>query len=325
MKNKTKIKNLVKLNPFSLDKINYSNKKPVTIKNTNINPKIKIQTRNKIINENLDKAFFNKTLNNFRNTNLFIRKSNSQKKQLELSINEINDDIIRKVENQFKIINSEEYMKKLLKMFENFQKELIFQIEVECDENKMKKILKSNFENIIQYFWNFFSFYENKCTNFIISLKKMIKDLISKINYNLINNNGNNQSEKSNQIINNYTNNNNNNIIIFDENKKKHFFNEEENIVNLINNLSSNIRLRNKQYKSSFINIANLIDFSNTKLVELKNKLSSVYTNIIPKYKSNLDLKNLNDSISDIDNLYSININLIQEVKLIDDNQKSFF
>ena len=325
MKNKTKIKNLVKLNPFSLDKINYSNKKPVTIKNTNINPKIKIQTRNKIFNENLDKAFFNKTVNNFGNTNLFIRKSNSQKKQLELSINEIYDDIIRKVENQFKMINSEEYMKKLLKMFEIFQKELIFQIEGECDENKMKKILKSNFENIIQYFWNFFSFYENKCTNFIISLKKMIKDLISKLNYNSINNNGNNQSEKSNQIINNFTNNNNNNIIIFDENKKKHFFNEEENIVNLINNLSSNIRLRNKQYKSSFINIANLIDFSNTKLIELKNKLSSVYTNIIPKYKSNFDLKHLNDSISDIDNLYSININLIEEVKLIDDNQKSFF
>ena len=326
MKNKAKIKNLVKLNPFSLDKINYSNKKPVTIKNANINPKLKFQTRNKFFNENLDKAFFNKTLNNLRNTNLFITKSNSQKKQLELSTNEIYDDIIRKVENQFKMINSENYMQNLLKMFEILQKELINQIEGECDENKMKKILKSNFESITQYFWNFFSFYENKCTNFIISLKKMIKDLISKLNYKSINNNiGNNQSEKSNQIINNYTNNNNNNIIIFDENKKKHFFNEEENIVNLINNLSSNIRLCNKQYKSSFINIANLIDVSNTKLVELKSKLSSLYTNIIPKYKSNFDLKNLNESITDIDNLYSININLIEEVKLIDDNQKSFF
>ena len=325
MKNKTKIKNLVKLNPFSLDKINYSNKKPVTIKNANINPKLKIQTRNKFFNENLDKAFFNKTLNNFRNTNLFITKSNSQKKQLELSTNEIYDDIIRKVENQFKMINSDDYMKNLLKMFEIFQKELLNQIEGECDENKMKKILKSNFESIIQYFWNFFSFYENKCTNFIISLKKMIKDLISKLNCKSNNsNNGNNQSEKSNQIINNYTN-NNNNIIIFDENKKKHFFNKEENIVNLINNLSSNIRLCNKQYKSSFINIANLIDFSNTKLVELKNKLSSLYTNNVPKFKSNFDSKNLNESISDIDNLYSININLIEEVKLIDDSQKSFF
>ena len=326
MKSKTKIKNLVKLNPFSLDKINYSNKKPVTIKNANINPKLKMQTRNKVFNENLDKTFFNKTLNNFRNTNLFITKSNSQKKQLELFTNEIYDDIIIKVENQFKMINSDDYMQNLLKMFEIFQKELIYQIEGECDENKMKKILKSNFESIIKYFWNFFSFYENKCTNFIISLKKMIKDLISKLNCKSNNNIiGNSQSQKSNQIINNYTNNNNNNIIIFDENKKKHFFNEEENIVNLINNLSSNIRLCNKQYKSSFINIANLIDFSNTKLVELKNKLSSLYTNIVPKYKSNFDLKSLKESISDLDNLYSININLIEEVKLIDDNQKSFF
>jgi len=325
MKSKTKIKNLVKLNPFSLDKINYSNKKPVTIKNTNINPKLNFQTRNKFFNENLDKAFFNKTLNNFRNTNLFLTKSNSQKKKLDLSINEIYDEIIRKVENQYKMINSDEYMQKLLKMFEIFQKELIYQIEGECDGNKMKKILKSNFESIIQYFLNFFSFYEKKCTNFIISLKKMIKDLISKLSCKSNNNIGNNQSENSNQIINNYTNNNNNNIIIFDENKKKHFFNEEENIVNLINNLSSNIRLCNKQYKSSFINIANLIDFSNTKLVELKNKLSSLSTSIVPKYKSNFDLKNIKDSISDIDNLYSININLIEEVKLIDDNQKSFF
>lgn len=326
MKNKTKIKNLVKLNPFSLDKINYSNKKPVTIKNTNINPNLKMQTRNKFFNENIDKTFFNKTLNNFRNTNLFITKSNSQKKQLELSTNEIYDDIIRKVESQFKMINSEEYMKNLIKMFEIFQKELIYQIEGECDENKIKNILKSNFESIIQYFCNFFSFYEKKCTNFIFSLKTMIKDLITKLNCKSTNNNiGNNQSEKSSQIINNYTNNNNNNIIIFDENKKKHFFNEEENIVNLINNLSSNIRLCNKQYKSSFINIANLIDFSNTKLIELKNKLSSLYKNIVPKYKSNYDIKYFNDSISDIDNLYSININLIEEVKLIDDNQKSFF
>jgi len=325
MKSKTKIKNLVKLNPFSLDKINYSNKKPVTIKNTNINPKLNFQTRNKFFNENLDKAFFNKTLNNFRNTNLFLTKSNSQKKKLDLSINEIYDEIIRKVENQYKMINSDEYIQKLLKMFEIFQKELIYQIEGECDGNKMKKILKSNFESIIQYFLNFFSFYEKKCTNFIISLKKMIKDLISKLSCKSNNNIGNNQSENSNQIINNYTNNNNNNIIIFDENKKKHFFNEEENIVNLINNLSSNIRLCNKQYKSSFINIANLIDFSNTKLVELKNKLSSFSTSIVPKYKSNFDLKNIKDSISDIDNLYSININLIEEVKLIDDNQKSFF
>ena len=325
MKSKTKIKNLVKLNPFSLDKINYSNKKPVTIKNTNINPKLNFQTRNKFFNENLDKAFFNKTLNNFLNNNLFLTKSNSQKKKLDLSINEIYDEIKKKVENQYKMINSDEYIQKLLKMFEIFQKELVYQIEGECDGNKMKTILKSNFESIIQYFLNFFSFYEKKCTNFIISLKKMIKDLISKLSCKSNNNMGNNQSENSNQIINNYTNNNNNNIIIFDENKKKHFFNEEENIVNLINNLSSNIRLCNKQYKSSFINIANLIDFSNTKLVELKNKLSSLSTSIVPKYKSNFDLKNIKDSISDIDNLYSININLIEEVKLIDDNQKSFF
>ena len=325
MKNKSKIGNLVKLNPFSLDKININKRKPIIIKNTNINynnPKLKSLSKNKILNDNLEKKFFNKTFSEHKKNNLFITKSNSQKKSFSFSAKEISDDIIRVVEKQLKLINSEEHIKNIVKILEIFRKELIHQLEAEYNENKINNILKENFENIIQYLAKFFSFYENKYSNCIISLRKIIKDLTLKMSNKSLDNIRYNTSENSSQIINNYTH-NNNNIIIFDENKKKHFLNEEENIVNLINSLSSNIRISNKKYKSSLLNIANLIDFSNNKLIEMKNKLESMNTNIISKY--NLNSKYLHESISDIDSIYSLNINLIQEVKILDDNQKTFF
>ena len=270
MKNKSKIGNLVKLNPFSLDKININKRKKIIIKNININynnPKLKSLSKNKILNDNLEKKFFNKTLSEHKKNNLFITKSNSQKKSFSFSAKEISDDIIKVVEKQLKLINSEEHIKNIVKILEIFRKELIHQLEAEYNENKINNILKENFENIIQYLAKFFSFYENKYSNCIISLRKIIKDLTLKMSNKSLDNIRYNTSENSSQIINNYTH-NNNNIIIFDENKKKHFLNEEENIVNLINNLSSNIRISNKKYKSSLLNIANLIDFSNNKLIE---------------------------------------------------------
>ena len=318
MKKNTKMRNLIKLNPFSLDKIKKIKKNPIMIKNqkiSNIKPKLNISSNKKKIKDIYEKSFLSRTLTNFR-------KIATPKNQLSLTNNHKYDDIINEVEKEIKYFNTSELIQSVAKMFEIFQKELTYQLEGVYNDIEIKKILKTNFDSIIKYIINYFSSYENKYSKSLISLKNIIKDLLKKLNDKSINNSRSNISENSSQIINNYTH-NNNNIIILDENKKKYFLNEEENIVNLINNLSSNIRICNKKYKSSLINIANLIDCSNDKLVEIKNKLETVNSNIINNY--DLNFQYLNQSIKDIDYLYSINVNLITEAKLLDENQKAFF
>ena len=321
MKKNTKLRNLIKLNPFSLDKIKKIKKNPIMIKNpkiSNIKPKLNISSHKKKIKDNFEKSFLSRTLTNFR-------KTATPKNLLSLTNKNNNhkyDDIISEVEKEIKNFNTSELIQSVAKMFEIFQKELTYQLQGVYNDIEIKKILKTNFDSIIKYIINYFSSYENKYSKSLISLKNIIKDLLKKLNDKSINNSRSNISENSSQIINNYTH-NNNNIIILDENKKKHFLNEEENIVNLINNLSSNIRICNKKYKSSLINIANLIDCSNDKLVEIKNKLETVNSNIINNY--DLNFQYLNQSIKDIDYLYSINVNLITEAKLLDESQKTFF
>ena len=306
----------MKLNHFSLDKIKKTKKNPIKIKNAS--PKLNILYNNK--NKYIENSFLNKSLNNFNKSNSFIYKNNIYQKHNNNSYEEI----LESLEKEMKYLNTNEYINNIIKVIEKYQNELSFLIEQKNNKNDIKNILKNYYENIIKYSSNYFSLYKNKCLNFLFSLKKTIKNLINNQNANsnskyMKNNNKDKNminfdyslknSENSRQIVNNYTH-NNNNIIIFDENKKKHFLNEEENLVNLINNLSSNIRICNKKYKSSLINIANLIDFSNNKLIEIKNKLESINDNIISK---------------EIDNIYLININIITEVKLLDDNQKIFF
>ena len=309
MKQKQKMENIMKLKHFSLDKIKNTKKKPIKIKNAS--PKLNILQ--KYTNIKNEQSFLNKTLNNFGKSNSFICKDNNAYKKHS---NIIYEDILESLEKELKNINANEYINKIIKIIKKYKNEFCYLIEQKRNKNEIKNILSNNYENIIKYSSNYFFIYKNKCSNFLFSLKNTIKNLIMNPNrdnylHNNISNNfkASENTENSRQIINNYTH-NNNNIIIFDENKKKHFLNEEENIVNLINNLSSNIRVSNKKYKSSLISIANLIDFSNNKLIEIKNKIESM---------------NHNDISKEIDKIYLTNINIITEVKLLDDNQKIFF
>ena len=321
MKEKQQKKNnLKRLNPFSLDKIK---KNPIKIKNPNTNKAnigLNILSKINYINENTDKKFFNKTLNNLGKSNSFITKENNNK--LSLSNNQIADDIIKSWEKELKEMISEKNIQNICKILVNFQNQLICRLGEKYNKSEIKNVLKINFDEIIEYLNNYFEFYKKKCQNYLSSIKKRIKNFLIKKGDKSIDNNWYNTSENSSQIINNYTN-NNNNIIIFDENQKKQFLNEEENIVNLINNLSTNIRTINKKYKSSLFNIANLIDYSNNKLVEVKNKLQLININAMSKYS--LNYKNLNESINDMDKVYSININIINEIQSLDNNQKIFF
>ena len=286
MENKPKMKN--RLNPFSLDKIKNIKKNPIMIKKKNL--ELNILPKNKKINNQTKNTFLNNTLNYFRKSNSFITKDNLNKKQLYLSNDKIYDNLKESIEKELKLINSEQHIHNITKMFEIFQNELFYQLGEKYNQSEIKNILHKNLGNIIKYLSNYFRQYENKYSNFKLNLNQIINKLKLKEKENSIDNNKLNNSKNSNQIINNYTH-NNNNIIIFDENKKKHFLNEEENIVNLINSLSSNIRICNKKYKLSLINIANLIDFSNNKLIEIKKNLEFINEKILSK----LDFKYINE------------------------------
>jgi hypothetical protein len=248
MKVSEKIKKLSKINPFSFD-----NKKPKKNEQIKMNTKDQSlniskqynnsQNKNNNININNMRIIenynskLNKTLTEFRKVNLFKPEIISKKPIVLLPKNSNNNsnNIVQFLEKELNSISSEEYINDIVKMFEIFQEELIYQLEDKYNDFKINKIMKNNFEIIIKYLLNFFSIYNNKYRACIA----IVKNRLNNKTKNVIDNNN---------IINNYTN-NNNNIIIFDENIKKYILTQEENIVNIINNLSSSIKTFNNKYK----------------------------------------------------------------------------
>ena len=127
----TKIKNIKKIENFSLD-----NKKP---KKQNLFFNLKL--RNKNIKDNSNYNKLNKTMTECRKINL-------------LKTNNINDDAIQILENELCLINSEKNINDVVKMFEIFQEELIYQLEDKYNELKINKIMKNNFEIIVKYIYS---------------------------------------------------------------------------------------------------------------------------------------------------------------------------
>ena len=76
--------------------------------------------------------------------------------------------------------------------------------------------------------------------------------------------------------------------------------------------------------------MAKLIEESNSGLIELKNKFDTLSNQLKTNYIKDIQYKkNINlflDNISnDIENLYSMNISIIEDVKLLDTYQTSFY
>ena len=203
-----------------------------------------------------------------------IKNFQNNKKINNLNLNNINsssilsNDILKGIKNKLNDINSEKYINSTVEMFKNFQQELLYKLEKDFNRNTIKTFLQNYFDKIINFQIDYINLYESKCKDVVLILSKKIKELLMEGKQNTEDS----ISLHSNPIINNYTN-NNNNIIIFDENKKKLLINEEEIMVNLINNLSTNIKNCNKKFKTSIINTANLIKISNNKLIQTKNQL----------------------------------------------------
>ena len=301
-----KVKKLTCINPYSYIDKYQKNKNQMKSRNLSFNSSKKISKDKNIKNMKLidnDNSVLNKTTTIFRKQNLFNKILSS-----ETNI----DNIIKCLEKESILMNSEKYINDIVKMFEIFQEELIIQLENKYNDLKINKIIKNNFEIVIKYIINFFSVYRNKYTECINLIKTKLNCITKR--------------EKINKsIINNYTN-NNNNIIIFEENIKKYFLNQEENIVNLINSLSSTIKAFNSKYKLILINIENNLDSFNNKLIEIKNKLNIINRNNSKTFNYNIKTKNLNyDEINiDIEKIYLTNINLNKEIKSLDKEHKLF-
>ena len=301
-----KVKKLTCINPYSYIDKYQKNKNQMKSRNLSFNSSKKISKDKNIKNMKLidnDNSVLNKTTTIFRKQNLFNKILSS-----ETNI----DNIIKCLEKELILMNYEKYINDIVKMFEIFQEELIIQLENKYNDLKINKIIKNNFEIVIKYIINFFSIYRNKYTECINLIKTKLNCITKR--------------EKINKsIINNYTN-NNNNIIIFEENIKKYFLNQEENIVNLINSLSSTIKAFNSKYKLILINIENNLDSFNNKLIEIKNKLNIINRNNSKTFNYNIKTKNLNyDEINiDIEKIYLTNINLNKEIKSLDKEHKLF-
>ena len=287
------------------------------IKSKNISSSLNSRKKNKSLSKNLTSSCItNEIFAKFSK----IKNSQNNKKINNLNLNNLNtspilsNDILKGVKNKLKDINSEKYINDTIEMFKNFQQELLYKLERNYNQNTIKTFLQNNFDKIINFQIENIHLFERKCKDVVLILNKKIKELQMEIKQNTEDS----VSLHSNPIINNYTN-NNNNIIIFDENKKKLLINEEEIMVNLINNLSTNIKNCNKKFKTSIINTANLIQISNNKLIQTKNQLDLL---INKNSKNNLIVNNIKN---DIDNLYSLNIDIIDNVKVIDNNQLKFY
>ena len=300
------------------------------------------EINNNKINEHIIKTEGNKRLSPNNNKN----RSKSNSKSYNNGINTVSPknrnqyktknifnqkiiEIIKYTEEELGSLDSEKHIKNAVKVLEFFQKELIEQLEQEYDENSIKKVLQTNFDKIIRLLIEYFSLYDNKCSNCITNIKKMFKNILN-TNIKLFSENNNINTNNNIEDSSSNKSNKNNYISSFDEEKKKEFLNGEEVIVGLINSLSGGIKNCNKNYRTTIIDMAKLIEESNNGLVELKNKLDNLNNQFKNKYIQDINYKKntsilLDNIINNVDNLYSMNINIIDDVKLLDSNQTSFY
>ena len=292
------------------------------IMRTEGNRKSSPQTNNKNRSKSNSKSY----KNGINSTNPNNRTPNKSKSIFNQNILEI----IRYAEEELGSLDSEKHIKSAVSILESFQNELIKQLEQEYDENSIKKVLQTNFDKIIKLLINYFTLYDKKCDKCITNLKKMLKNIMN-INLKLSDTNYNNNIEESSSNKSNKNNYNYNyNNAFFDEEKKRKFLDGEETIVGLINSLSGGIKTCNKNYRTSILDMAKLIEESNNSLVELKNKLDNLSSQLKSKYIQDIQYKKninsfMNNIINNVENLYSMNINIIEDVKLLDGNQTTFY
>ena len=69
----------------------------------------------------------------------------------EIDLNQLAINIIENVDNEMNQLDSQELLQSLMQILQNFQNELINQLETEPEENQIKIILQNNFDSIIKF------------------------------------------------------------------------------------------------------------------------------------------------------------------------------
>ena len=273
----------------------------------------------------------NRPKSNPRSFNNDINTTSPKNKSHNMTKNIFNQkilEIIRYTEDELGSLDSEKHIQSAVKILENFQKELIEQLEQEYDENSIKKVLQTNFDKIIKLLIKYFTLYDKNCSNCVTNLSQMLNSILN-TNLKIFESNNNLNLNIEDSSLNKSTK-YNSNISYLDEDKKKEFLNEEEIIVGLINSLSGGIKICNKNYRTKIFDIAKLIEKSNNDLIELKNKFDKLSNQLKMSYVQDIQYKKntnllLDNIANDVENLYSMNIDIIEDVKLLDSYQNTFY
>ena len=212
-------------------------------------------------------------------------------------------------------LDSQELLQNLMQILQNFQNELINQLETEPEENQIKIILQNNFDSIIKFVVQCIQSFDNIRGNSIENLKNSLNQLFEIVSSEIEELNNNNKINDNKSLINN---NNENEILKM----KDLILSKQNKFVSLINSLSSIIRIYIKEYKILIKELS-----SNTQ--NYFSELTKCKTDII-EIKSIINCSNLNGTLSNIlknkadqinielDNLFKINKDMINEIKLID-------
>ena len=188
-------------------------------------------------------------MKNISKVSLNHNKSNGQitenKEQIqEIDLNQLAISIIENVDNEMNQLDSQELLQSLMQILQNFQNELINQLETEPEENQIKIILQNNFDTIIKFVVQCIQSFDNIRGNSIENLKNSLNQLFEIVSTEIeeLTKNYNNNKSTDNKI-NNYDCQNElskmKNLILSKQNK----------FVSLINSLSTVIRNYIKDYK----------------------------------------------------------------------------
>ena len=263
--------------------------------NDNFNTTNKLSKNKRFIIKNKSTKNTNKSRNGNLNT-LTLKSFNNETQKIKNQLS--SEDLIKYIQKELgNSIDSDKHVKNIViilkdletSLLKNIDKTFITNNNIINSKNEMKSVFQIYYNKIIRYILKYFT-----------SSNEKFNDCLSKLKLFL---------------------NNDDNIAINKDNTSMN---------NLVNNLNDNTNKYNKNINVLILNTDNLIDMSNNKLIEMKNKLDELNNLIHNKHLQHSQLKKnsdifMNDINNDIENLCSINFNIIDDIKNLNNKQNKFY
>ena len=125
----------------------------------------------------------NNNANNTNSNNNTINNNNSNNNNnININIdyfNQLGNNIIISVQNELINIDTQNLLQNLLEILQNFQNDLITQLETEPEENKIKNVLQKNFDLITKFLINCIELFDNQKNNSLENLKECLSQLFT--------------------------------------------------------------------------------------------------------------------------------------------------